>query len=247
MIPILGTVAASGGGPTPPYHADAVHFDGNAVLARGAKLTGVGDITTFLVSFWIESWSSDGLDLITSLPNFLFDIYNNPVLVGFFRNFTGDGSIIYEPTADFSQAIWRNVLFSGDTVAGTFQFYLTDVVPTPEAPTTIQGAPFTIELSTDETDFAVGGSNGNNSIVDLADVWVGLGQYLDLSIDANRRKFIDAGGKPVYLGANGELPTGTTPAVFFSGDAAAFPTNRGTGGAFTLTGALTNASTSPSD
>jgi hypothetical protein len=54
-------------------------------------------------------------------------------------------------------------------------------------------------------------------------------------------------GKPVNLGTNGQTPTGTIPAMFFSGDASGFPTNQGTGGAFTLTGSLTNASTSPSD
>jgi len=68
-----------------------------------------------------------------------------------------------------------------------------------------------------------------------------------LSIEANRRKFIDAIGKPVFLGSDGSLPTGVAPAMFFSGDSTAFATNRGTGGPFTLTGSLTNASTSPSD
>ncbi|WP_192246072.1 hypothetical protein [Mesorhizobium silamurunense] len=82
---------------------------------------------------------------------------------------------------------------------------------------------------------------------DFADIWFAPGQFIDFSVEANRRKFVDASGKPVYLGANGEMPTGTAPAVFFSGDATGFATNKGTGGAFTLTGSLTNATTSPSD
>jgi hypothetical protein len=60
-------------------------------------------------------------------------------------------------------------------------------------------------------------------------------------------KFFSAAGKPVALGADGSTPTGTAPRIFFSGDNSSFATNKGTGGSFTLTGSLTNASTSPSD
>jgi len=56
-----------------------------------------------------------------------------------------------------------------------------------------------------------------------------------------------ATGKPVDLGPNGSTPTGSAPSLFFSGNATSFATNQGTGGAFTLTSALTNATTSPSD
>jgi hypothetical protein len=86
-------------------------------------------------------------------------------------------------------------------------------------------------------------------ICDLADLRIMPGvSLLDGGGDipeATRRMFIDADGKPVdpavvtaALGA---------PCILFSGDAAAFATNQGTGGAFTLTGTLTDASTSPSD
>jgi hypothetical protein len=79
----------------------------------------------------------------------------------------------------------------------------------------------------------------------MADLWIAPGiSLLDGSGDiplATRRKFIDALGKPVFLGANGELATGTAPAVFLSGDASTFATNLGTGGAFATTGTLTDA------
>jgi hypothetical protein len=91
--------------------------------------------------------------------------------------------------------------------------------------------------------------DGNAPMVSgaFADFWFAPGQFIDFSIEANRRKFIDASGKPVYLGTNGEAPTGTAPAVLLSGGASSFATNKGTGGAFTLTGSLADASTSPSD
>ncbi len=65
----------------------------------------------------------------------------------------------------------------------------------------------------------------------LTEFWFGPGQFFDPT-----NKFIDGSGNPVALGATGELPSGTAPAVFLhlnDGDpASAFLTNRGTGGDF---------------
>ncbi len=86
-------------------------------------------------------------------------------------------------------------------------------------------------------------------IGDVADFRIMPGvSLLDGSGDiplAKRRLFVDAGGKPVDP-AVATTALGT-PCILFSGDAAGFPVNQGTGGAFTLTGTLTNASTIPSD
>ncbi len=80
---------------------------------------------------------------------------------------------------------------------------------------------------------------------DMADVWVAPGVSLldgaGLIPEATRRLFISATGKPVD-------PSGfPASAMLFSGNAASFGTNQGTGGAFTTTGTLTNSSSSPSD
>jgi hypothetical protein len=81
----------------------------------------------------------------------------------------------------------------------------------------------------------------------LAEVYINLAEYVDLSVEANRRKFISSAGKPVNLGASGSVPTGTAPIMYFKGPASAFPTNLGTGGNFTVTGTLTDGSTNPTD
>ena len=82
------------------------------------------------------------------------------------------------------------------------------------------------------------GSNKFNG--DLADFWLDPGTYIDLSDPANRRKFRDASGNPVYLGADGSKPTGTAPDIFLSGNTEDWHTNKGTGGGFTENGALTD-------
>ena len=80
----------------------------------------------------------------------------------------------------------------------------------------------------------------------FSDLWIEY-THLDLDVVGNRRKFISGDKKPVFLGTDGSKPTGSAPPVYFSGDATDFSTNKGDGGAFTLTGTLTNSSTSPSD
>lgn len=96
-------------------------------------------------------------------------------------------------------------------------------------------------------------SSSKRGKLDMADVWIGMGQYADASSATVVNKFRDPGtGKPISLGANGELPTGTSPTIFFKGDTSTFANpNLGTGGSFnqeiTAGGTITNASTSPSD
>jgi len=86
------------------------------------------------------------------------------------------------------------------------------------------------------------GSGRTNA--DFADIWMDFGTYIDLSIEANRRKFIN-GGAPVNPGPNGEYPTGTAPEIFLSGALGSWHTNKGTGGGFTVNGALTDAPADP--
>ena len=61
--------------------------------------------------------------------------------------------------------------------------------------------------------------------------------YIDLSIEANRRKFITADAKPAVMGSNGQNPTGSQPLIYFNGFNRF--TNRGTAGSFTQYGTLT--------
>ena len=48
----------------------------------------------------------------------------------------------------------------------------------------------------------------------LSNIWVSIEERFDLTIAGNREKFRSASGENVFLGANGELPTGTQPFVY---------------------------------
>lgn len=99
------------------------------------------------------------------------------------------------------------------------------------------------------TEWAVGGrSDGANKLNGcLAEVFLDINEYIDLSIEANRRKFIDTNGKPVNLGVDGSIPFGSPPILYLANEASTFHTNLGTGGDFSVTGALVDCDTSPSD
>jgi hypothetical protein len=47
-----------------------------------------------------------------------------------------------------------------------------------------------------------------------------------------------SGGKPISLGSDGSLPTGSSPVFYLKGSGDGFNVNSGTGGDFTLTGSL---------
>lgn len=80
---------------------------------------------------------------------------------------------------------------------------------------------------------------------DVSEIYVQLGETLDITDSVVRAKFRDGDGKPVSLGADGSTPTGTQPKVYApNGDPS---TNLGSAGNATIVGALTASSTSPTD
>ncbi|MEC9346070.1 MAG: hypothetical protein VYB54_07570 [Pseudomonadota bacterium] len=102
----------------------------------------------------------------------------------------------------------------------------------------------TLNLASDY-EFATRQGGVNKLAACAAHLWWADGVYTDLSVEANRRKFIDAAGKPISLGNQGQGPTGAQPRVFApNGDPS---TNLGSVGNFTITGALTDCASSPTD
>jgi hypothetical protein len=89
---------------------------------------------------------------------------------------------------------------------------------------------------------AASGANAFNGA--LAEVFFAPGQFLDLSVQANREKFI-LGGRPVSLGADGSTPLGVVPLLYLKNPAASCGVNSGSGGDFTIMGAPAVASTAP--
>jgi len=246
-------VPASGWrGGAPAYAANAVDLDGtNDFLTRGAGLTGAIDSQTGILSTWVRL---DGGD--ATAMNLLTDSASNQIIRrNGANNFSFDltnGANFYtfrSTTAYTASGTWRHVLASWNTnfTSGNRlgHLYVNDVSDFTLG--SESASAFLIDYTL--ADWGIGARPDGNGKLNgcLSEFYFAPGQFLDFSVQANRRKFISATGKPVDLGADGSLPTGTAPIIYLNNPAGTFGTNKGTGGNFTVTGTLDTASTSPSD
>lgn len=138
---------------------------------------------------------------------------------------------------------WVHLLASWDVTAGRAQLYVNDVTDRAANPVIVPGNVCYASLK-----WGIGGLVTGALEADVADLYAATGRSLDLDVEANRRLFSDAAGKPVELGADCSRPTGAAPTGCFVGSLASWTTNKGTGAGFTLEGnGLALAPTSPSD
>jgi hypothetical protein len=228
----------------PRFHARGVTFDGsNDYLTRGADLTSVVDGKSGIISFWIDIGGSDGANqTIMGNTAVLGDNFyvarstGNVISVACDDNNSGTLDLVLTGDINVVAASgWQHVLVSWDVNAAAAHMYITDV----------EGLAVGATLTNDTLNYA-GTSNfsigaetdgGVKLTGDLAEVWVKFNSFLDFSVEANRRLFIDSDLKPADLGPLGTRP-GITPDIYLAGKLANWHTNRGTGGGFTVNGAL---------
>jgi hypothetical protein len=165
-----------------------------------------------------------------------------------FTNTAGTNSLVFGTTGQFlAVGGWHHVLMAWDVANSVEQIYVDDASDVSVLSSINETLDYTL------SDWAIGGYADGTFLIDgcLAEFYFAPGQYLDISLVHNRRKFRSAAGKPVHLGTTGALPTGTAPLIYLHLDdaeaVANFATNRGTGGNFTIAGTLQTGSTSPSD
>ena len=231
------------------YSANAVRFDGsNDYLTRGADLTSNADTKLLIISFWFNMKGSDGVDqyfYINANTTSRVEKENNDKIRVLFQD-SGFVSRLHLVTTDTYVASggWVHFLASCNLNTPVAHLYVNDADAEAGGATESDG-----NMDNADSNHGIGGSvsGGNKIDADIADFYINFGEYLDLTSTANRRKFIDGDGKPVDLGSDGSEPTGTAPKIFLSGDTATWHTNKGGGGGFTESGALTDGASSPSD
>lgn len=236
------------------YTASAVHFDGATRLVDASLTTTDNGKATVSVWVYVPAEAEDaGAVFFADPASFVTGSIIYPGVGGlvqdyYMGNAPGADWMSIDADLPIALGIWRHLLISVDT-AGTphMAVYVNDA--TLGAPTA-NGAIADAAITFNGLSFNVGYDGSAMFVGDMADlqVYPGVSVLTDGTNtipEVNRRLFIDASGKPVDPAvAVAELGT---PAVLLSGNAAAFVTNQGNGGALTLTGSLTNASTSPSD
>lgn len=229
------------------YRSEALSFDGaNDYALRGADLTGAANGQAILGSLWVDFNGGNGsVQAIYGAAGIEILVQKNAAnqLDVFVENTSGTIVFRRTTTDTYTDASpWLNILFSSDAAAGTGHIYVNDAIPNLGTTTNPGGSP-TFDLTS--TEWAVGSrTNGAQKLNGcLAELYIAY-EFLDLSVAANRRKFISADGRPVRLGDDGSLPTGNQPIVYMPDGNP--EDNRGSGGNFTITGALTACSGSPS-
>lgn len=231
------------------YSVNAVTFDGtNDWLSKSAEFTGLADSKSGIFSCWfnvgggagtyryLSSWVSGANNIYLTTGNVLrFQMANSAPAVVMDMSTAGTFGV---------SATWHHVLASWDVATGAQHLYIDDV--SDKTGTSYSNTTIDYTRGSHATGaWKVTGEGKWNG--DLAECYFAPGQFLDFSSAANRRLFIDAAGKPVDLGSDGSAPTGTAPIQFHTGPTATWHTNAGSGGGMTENGALTDASTSPSD
>jgi hypothetical protein len=245
------------------YTAKAVHFDGATWLVNPSLVATDNNLFSFM--YWFKNngsppYPDDGWLMNAGLP-FVVDSENNystyvdNLLSGSsirisMENEAGALGVNTDINPPPNDANWHQLLFTGQTgqISGsnTRKVFLDGVDATTLG--NDQG-PFDMVFNGKSFWFgsdSFGGGLGSAIIGDIADAWIAPGISLltagTISADTLALFRDPVTGKPKNPSG---FPAGG--AVLFSGDADTFATNQLTGGTFTLTGALTNASTSPSD
>jgi hypothetical protein len=243
----LPFLAGEGGGRA-SYVAQAVHFNGTVTLANASLSTSSVSVLSWAGWFKGAMAPNDGALVCTGGSGFTCQLNGEGCLIISLASESGRTGVITDLITD---EVWHHVLFCGRTDAEMPETNVLVVVVDGvviDAEKTYGGlGPFEIDLGAFPIFIGSDGDGNGPLIVDVADLWFAPGVSL---LDGGTiplgtiRKFIDAEGKPVDLGVDGSTPTGTAPAMFFSGDAIGFASNKGTGGVFILTGTLIDADAS---
>ena len=255
--------------PPPPYLIDAVAVDSSTYLSINS-LTAAASTQALSFSVWL--YFQDGqfnnrtifvTDPAATYTNTLYSSTSSPnIMECDLWDVTGTTDTLEVTDGASSHTDWTGVWVN---FMGSFDTSEAD--PNKRAKFLVNGIDFTDKLSIgypafdmvfDALPFFLFSDTGLFSVNFegyAAEIWIAPGQSL---LDGHGNipastigKFINGLGKPVSLGANGQIPTGAPPAIYLSlavgNPASDFATNLGTGGDFTITGALTTAPSSPSD
>jgi len=218
---------------------EAVYFNGtDNNLATTNIISGVD---SFLASMWLkpelDSFNTISIDDNTALQ---FQLDNNGELYVVLRS--SSNTLFSKKLASSNplvKGLWQNILVSWDSVTGDGELYINDIQGIYQISTNLSGTMDDINSL-----FVGSGTSGNYYGGDLSEFFLSSGSYLDLSVESNRRLFINADLTPANT-RQLHINSGITPDVYLPNPSANCEVNFGTGGDFTQNGTLKNALSTP--
>lgn len=213
----------------------ATSYDGtNDYYTLGSDLTGNANSKLGILSVYVLYPTAVGtVKEIIFGENADIKIYLSGVgqYVAVLRDVLNAAAITINSSIVAASSSWVHVLMSWDTGNAKSYLYINDTSDNTESENN------NLEIDYTQSGYGVGGRNtgAEKFVGSLSELYYNTAEYLDFSVEANRRKFISASGKPVPLGADGSGPTGTA-AIIYAPDGNPV-VNQGTGGNFTENGA----------
>lgn len=230
------------------------HIDDETFLRSGVvsgdvtgSFKGGADSNKFTVSFWFKY---EEFATLSGSTGFLQALKDSPGEISVLQIFMGEGlgnarnvsfqgkdssnTLLFTITVNIPNLlVVHHLVFSVDlSDSSKTQAYVDDVPTFTTASTFVSG-----DIGFSVIDEAYLGAFFSGVKLwqgDVGDFWLAHGEYIDLSVEENRRKFISAEKTPVDMGPNGEYPTCSTPTVFLSGSLAKWNVNKGSAGGFTV-------------
>ncbi len=218
----------------PTYTPETILFESDDCMERGADLTGIALGKQGILSSWIRldsPFATVGYIFASVLSGqkVLLRRTTDDELVIVTRNAAGTNILTIQTASKFLNPVWFHYVSSWSLGSGRGDTFVDGVQD--ENPGKII-TDDTIQYPAD--DWVIGAQNlagAQPFIGALADFYFTT-EFLDLTVVANLRKFIDENGNPVFLGSSGERPTGSSPDIYLRGDQTDQGLNSGTGGDF---------------
>lgn len=195
--------------------------------------SGLVNSPTLLMSLWFlrPTGAASFAILQGGGGGFIWDLIPNNVGTVFTRLDNSD-SALFDSTNMPSITVadtWVNVLLAYNRSTGARMRYVNDTNKSSDT-----SGPTGFDLAIAENTLALPPTG--DTTTGLSMVYIST-DFLDITVEANRRKFIDAEGKPADLGADGSTPTGSQPEIFAPDGN--IGNNLGSGGDATVTGTPT--------
>lgn len=238
-------------GPTPVV-VNTATFNGSSYLR--ASGTGVGNLTpgtAFTAAFWIRVTGTGTAYNAFSIAN---GTASSRLIISWasgqmrFRAWNDTAVAVADllGSQTLSTNTWHHVYWCVNTTSSALtKLYINGVEDTSLTETVLSG---TMDLNNNSGyRFTVAGSGAGTPtqllVGSLAELWMN-----DVYLDQPNKFF--AGGAPVALGTNGEVPTGGTPTFYFSSNGSGslwknMGTAGGTAPSFTVTGTITSTTSPP--
>lgn len=219
-----------------PYEAPrGAQFDNSAYLGKAAPTSA----SKGTLSLWFAGTAATGNNSALFLYTSVGVSEDNNIVIGSngvygfvaYHQRVGSTAREYRTVAAAALASkfdgnWHHLIYSWDHAGDTYSLYIDDVEVTLS-----DALSDTISQPTVAADSVIIGAYSiYRSKLAKADYYYLSGTALDLSVAANRRKFISSRGLPVYLGEQGNKPGLGTPSVYLHGSGTDFRFNDGTVG-----------------